>query len=107
MKTNLPSLTALALTAAMLAFTACKKDSGGGSPSNSTYYLTASINGSTWNATVPVDTAKDNVVAVLTGTASTSIGVVLGAYVSGTDTSAIELAFPMNFSLNVPFAANP
>ena len=66
MKTNLPSLAAIALGATVFVLPSCKKDSGTGSSSNSTYYLTASVNGNDWSATMPLDTAKDAVTAILT-----------------------------------------
>ncbi len=106
-----PILTAPFLAALLLSFSAllpsCKKSSGGSdNGSSSPYYLSATINGKAWNANVANDSLHSPVLAVLTGSGSSTIALAIGIQASGKDSSALAIVFPKNITLNKTLVFN-
>src|ERR1700744_6254837 len=108
MKTGLHYLMpASLLAAALFALPSCKKDSGGSGPAvNSTYYLSASVSGTSWKANVGLDSLHDPALAALNGLSTGDIAAVIGEETSGKDTSAFVIVFPVDIPLNQAIAFN-
>jgi hypothetical protein len=85
-----------------LLLSSCKKSSGGndGSTNNSGFYLSASVNGKTWNANVANDNMQSPVLAAQTGSGASTLFLVLGIQAQGKDSSAFAIVFPQSIALN-------
>jgi hypothetical protein len=86
----------------VLLLSSCKKNSGGndGGSNNSGYYLSASVNGKSWNANVANDSLHSPVLAAQTGSGASTVFLVLGIQAQGKDSSAFAIVFPKSITLN-------
>ncbi|HZK64161.1 MAG TPA: hypothetical protein VFC34_08455 [Puia sp.] len=83
----------------LLLFPACKKSSGSDNSGSSAYYLSATVNGKSWNANYNTNTGDVFAVAEITSSGSVSVVLALGIQLANKDTSAIALVFPKNITL--------
>lgn len=83
-------------------FQNCKKDSDatGGTNNPPGFYLTATINGQSWNANVNSSLNNSPAIAASTYANGVNIVMLLGIHAVNKDSSAIAVIFPKNITLN-------
>ena len=100
-KTTCFRMSLMILLSAVL-FTACSKSSG--SENNSSYYMTATIDGKDWSANLSNNSFKSPALAGIGSSNGVEFILVLGIRVADKDSSAFALVFPKTVSLNQTLA---